>query len=617
MTRHLDAASSNALEAHRTPAEQAAAHAALFRPDPTLIPELRSELDALLTRQQDDYAGLTRMQQATALFDDLHEQPLTQELEAALAALREGPAGQLVRRFNEAVAPSAPPPAGEEDGDEERPVETVTLGDTEEDASYDDMGDAALALSLSADERNEEYHGVFRFDGSGPATIDTFLSEDPNPDYDSPSGTYHLPNSETLSLQVADETGFSGTLHADAAQTLEVDATGWLNDATLHGASLTEATFDMDMVSRYEGDDAHGGTYHAMDIDAESLDRLTIQGDARFHLTSIGESEALRRVDADTDGEFLLSGFELDHLEEAKLSGGGRVVFYADEASTQAESVRIDAAELSSDVLPIPPGEDTLNASIGAFDGPTRGTAEIIGSQEGQNTLAVSGRDLSYTGGEGTDLLNYAGAGELDDMAAFHIQAPSASVHFTDVAADGELALDEGLVRASGDSLVQTEAFLALTGDMLHPESSNGEVTIEANGEVALDPFRPSHIEPEAYNSAYFARETGDSHWSVDEEGRFDGRFDFDASVTNAEDETLDGLLFEDDEGDLFYVLDTDTAPGIEAGADAFRIGEVGDGWADGGDVQSAAEVDAVIDDRALALLGVGETTLTEHGELA
>jgi hypothetical protein len=76
-------------------------------------------------------------------------------------------------------------------------------------------------------------------------------------------------------------------------------------------------------------------------------------------------------------------------------------------------------------------------------------------------------------------------------------------------------------------------------------------------------------------------------------------------------------LLFEDDEGDLFYILDIDTDPGIEQGANAFRIAEVGEGWADDGSVQSAAVIDAFIDSHALALLGVGETTLTEHGELA
>lgn len=617
MTRHLNSASSNALEAHRTPAEQAAAQAALFRPDPSFIPGLHSELDDRLSRQGEDETSLNRMQQATALFEELREQPITQELETALSELLEGPAGQLVRRFNETITPTEPPPASEEDGDDERPVETVTLRDTDDDFAYEGMGDAALKLELSADERAEEYHGEFRFDGSGPAEIMTFESADPDPEYDSPTGTYLLDNSETLSLNVAEDTGFGGTIHADAARSLEVDAPGWFSDAALHGASLTKASFNVDMVSRYEDDEAYGGTYHSMDLDAENLEQLTVAGDARFHLTSIAETENLRHVSADTDGEFLLSGFELDHLEEAKLSGGGRVVFYADEASTQAESVRIDAAELSGDVLPIPPGEDTLNTSIGAFDGQGRGTAEIIGSGTGQNNLSVSGRDLSYTGGEGNDYLSYRSAGQLDDIADFQIKAPSASVHFNDVVGQGELALDGGLVRASGDSLVQTEEFLALTGNMLHPDNTDGEVRIMTNGEVELDAFRPSDIEPEAYNSAYFARDTGNSRWSIDEEGRFDGTFDFDDNVSNDDDDTLDGLLFEDDGGDLFYVLDTDTDPGIEQGADAFRIAEVGDGWVDGRSVKSAADVDAFIESHALALLGVGETTLTEHGELA
>lgn len=617
MTRHLTTSSSNPLVAHRTPAEQAAAQAALFHPEPSLNPGLRSELDDLLSRQGEDDANLNRMHQATALFEELRDQPLTQELETALNTLLEGPAGQLVRHFNEAITPTVPPHESEEDGDDERHVETVTLSDTDDDIAFEGMGDAALKLELSADERAEEYHGEFRFDGSGPAEIMTFESSDPNPEYDSPTGTYLLDNSETLSLNVAEGTGFGGTIHADAASSLEVDAPGWFSDATLHGESLTEATFNVDMVSRYEDDEIHGGTYHSLNLDVENLEQLTVAGDARFHLTSIAESESLRRVNADTDGELLLSGFELAHLEAVNLSGGGRAVFYADDASTQAESIRIDAAELSGDVLPIPPGEDTLSTSIGAFDGPGRGTAEIIGSETGQNSLSVSGRDLTYSGGEGNDDLSYSSAGQLADMADFRIEAPSSNVHFNDVVGQGELALDSGLVRASGDSLVQTEEFLALTGDMLHPDSADGEVRIMTNGEVALDSLPPADIEPAAYNSAYFARDTGNSRWSVDEQGRFDGTFDFDGNVSNDDGDTLDGLLFEDDGGDLFYVLDTDTDPGIEAGADAFRIGEVEAGWADGGTVQSAAEVDAVIEERALVLLGVGETTLTEHGELA
>lgn len=606
MIHHLKASSPFQEDFH-SPGDRSTTTANLLRPDASRLDDLHSEIDDFMSRQQEALADLKRMQDTSSLFLDMREQILS-EVAATVAALREGlPTFPFLPRHD----------ADEDDASEERHVETVTLGDTNEDVTYDDMGDAALALSLSADARDEEYHGVFRFDGGGPAAIDTFLSEDPNPDYESPNGTFHLPNSGSVSLFVAKETGFGGTVHANSAKTLEVDAPGWYSGSKLYGASLTEATFDLGKVSIYEDDAAHGGTYHSVDIDAANLEQLTVAGNARFHLTSIAESEALQRVDVTTDGEFLLSGFELDHLEDANLSGGGRVVFYADSTSTQAESVRIDAEELSGDVFPLPPGEDTLNISIGAFDGTARGNAEIIGSRTGQNNLTVSGRDLTYTGGEGNDYLHYRRAGELDDMAGFRIEAPSASVHFADLVGQGELALDGGLVRASGDSLVQTEEFLALTGNMLHPDSTDGEVRIVANGEVELDAFRPSDIEPEDYNSAYFARKTGDSHWSVDEEGRFDGRFDFDGSVTNADDETLDGLLFEDDEGDLFYVLDSDTDPGIEAGADAFRIGEVSEGWADSGSVQSAVEVDGFIDDNDLTLLGVGETTLTEHGELA
>ncbi|QOR38785.1 hypothetical protein HNO52_09910 [Billgrantia diversa] len=616
MTRHFIIASSNALEAHHTVAEQAA-QAAPLRPAPSLIPALRTEHDDLLTRQKEDYASLNRMPQAPALLDELRDLPLGQQLETALAALRESPADQLMRRFDEAIPPTDPPPAGEEDGDDEHYVESVTLGDSDEDVTLVGMGDAALELELSADERGEEYHGVFRFDGSGPAVIDTFLSDDPNPDYESPSGTYHLTNSDSVSLQVAEGTGFRGTIHADAAHSLEVDASGWLNNVTLHGADLSEATFNLSKMSRFEDDESHGGTYHSMDIDAANLERLSVSGDARFHLTSIAETEALRHVSADTDGEFLLSGFELAHLEEANLSGGGRVVLYADDAGTQAESIRIDAAELSGDVFPLPPGEDTLNASIGAFDGPGRGTADIIGSGKGQNNISVSGRDLAYTGGEGSDSLSYRSAGELDDMASFHIEAPSISASLTDVVGRGELALEDGSFTIAGDSLVQTEDFYVVSGRMLHPESTNGAVRIQSDGEVRLYTGAHSFTDSAEYNDAYFERDTGDSHWSVDEEGRFDGAFDFEGNVSNDDDDTLDGLLFEDDSGDLFYVLDTDTDPGIEAGADAFRIGAVDAGWADGGSVQSAAEVDAFIDDNALQLLGVGETTLTEHGELA
>ncbi|WP_104203457.1 hypothetical protein [Billgrantia saliphila] len=596
------------LEAHgSTPA-------ALLRSNDSILSELHSGLTELREQQQELYADLNRMQETTALFRDMHQRTLSQDLETAISALREGPAGQMMRLLNETITPSERERDEEED-DEERHVETVTLGSTDEDMTYDDMGDAALALNLSADERNEEYHGVFRFDGSGPAAIDTFLSEDPNPEYDSPSGTYHLPNSESVSLYVADDTGFSGTIHADAAQSLRVDAPGWFSNATLHGAHLTEATFNLDMVSIYEGDEAHGGTYHSLDINAENLERLKVTGDARFHLTSIADSDALQQVDASTDGELLLSGLELNHLEEVNLEGGGRVVFYTDEASTQVESVRIDAAELRGDI--VPPGEDTLNIDIGAFAGQARGTAEIVGSEVGQNGITVEGRDLSYTGGTAGNGLRYRNAGELDDMASFRIHSPNASTSLEDVVARGELLLEDGFAIVSGDSLVETEDFYALTGAILHPESADGAVRVRSSGEVTLNAGHNFSNDSAAYNDAFFARDTRDTQWSIDADGRFDGTFDFGVTVANDDDDTLDGLLFEDDAGDLFYVLDTDADPGIEEGADAFRIAEAGEGWVDEGNVQSAAEVDAFIGDHALSLLGVGETTLIEHGELA
>ncbi|MGQ4876988.1 hypothetical protein ACOJCM_00245 [Billgrantia sp. LNSP4103-1] len=603
MTRHLKAATPFHHASHPT-AEQNSVHAALLRPDISHLSELRSDIEDAMSRQQEAYANLT--QEAPTLLRDLRDK-IRSEIEATVASLREG-------------LPSSPHDSkedGEEDEREERHVETVVLGDTDEDIAYEDMGDAALELRLSADEIHAEYHGEFRFDGSGPSAIETFESDDPDPSFSSPSGNYHLPNSESVSFFVAEDTGFRGTVHADAARSLEVEAPGWFSGVTLHGASLTEATFNVGMLSMYEDDLIHGGTYHSVQIDAENLETLTVLGDARFRLNSIADSDVLQRVEANTDGEFLLSGFELDHLEEVDLSGGGRVVISSDMVGTQVDTIRVDAADLHGDVYPLPPGEDALSLWIGAFDGSARGTAEIAGSEVGQNSVRVAGRDLTYTGGEGSDYLSYRDAGELDDMASFRIEAPSISASLTDVVGRGEFALEDGSFSITGNSLVQTEHFFVLSGSLLHPESDDGAVRILSDGEVTLYSGARYATDMATYNDAYFARDTGESRWSLDEEDRFDGTFDFMDSVTNDDTETLDGLLFEDDAGDLFYVLDTDTDPGIEQGADAFRIAEVGNGWVDDGSVQSAADVNAFIDSHALALLGVGETTLAEHGELA
>lgn len=581
----------------------------LLRQDAQTLADLRFHLSDMEAQYATRYDDLNRKEKVAALFEDLGERPsLPESLEALVSMLPEGPAGQLLRIYNHVTRKEG------ETSDEPR-TETVTLGDSDEDVTLEGMGDAALELNLSANERNEEYHGEFSFDGSGPAGINTFESEAPNPEYGSPTGTYRLPNSESVNLYVAEDTGFGGTIHADAAQSLEVDAPGFFSNTTLHGASLTEATFRIGFSSLYEDDVIYGGSYHRMDLDAENLERLTVTGDGLLNLTSIADSDALQRVDAVTDGFLSFRGFDLNNLEEVNLSGAGRVYFSTDELAKEAESINVDAGDLRGDLAPHT--EDALSMKISEFSGPERGTAEIIGSEVGHNDITVIGRDLTYTGGTGSSSLSYVKAGELDDMASFRIEASTGSPHLSNVVGRGELSLGSGFVTVAGDSLVETEDYYALSGGILHPESTHGAVRIEANGEVTLNSSLYYPVDTAAYNDAYFARDTGETRWAVDDNGLFDGTFDFVDTVTNDDAETLDGLLFEDDAGDLFYVLDNDTDPGIEEGADAFHLAEVGEGWVNGESVQSAAEVDAFIDDNGLALLGVGETTLTEHGELA
>ncbi|GHA86204.1 hypothetical protein [Modicisalibacter luteus] len=588
-----------------------------FNLDEQALGVLRTHLIALESDFQTRYDSLNRKDKVTALFQDLAESSsLPESLEELSALLPEQSVGQLMRLYNQITSPSGK-------GPDVPAEETVTLGDTDEDVFLEGMGATALALNLSADILKEEYHGEFTFDGSGPSEIQTFEADDPDPEAGTPDGytpvgIYRLTNTEQLVLDVAANTGFGGTVHANAAASLRVDAAGLLSPyATVHGASLTQATFTLGAL-----DDRHYG--HYLDIEAPNLEHVTIDAESTLVLSSIAETDSLSRVDAVIDDELLVSGFDLHDLTEANLSGAGRAVFYSDELARSTESIRVDAGELRGDQ--VLPGEDTLSLRIQAFDGAERGTAEIIGSNVGLSSILIAGRDMTYAG-DGGGLVRYTEVGDWDHMASFSVHAgteagssdsvQALSLSMWDLVARGDISRDNVALKVEGNSYVETGDFHVLTGATLHSEGEGGMVNIDTDNVVTLNRFIPSYTDTATYNSAVFARNTGETQWSIDDEGLFDGTFDLDMTITNDDADTLEALLFEDAEGDLFYVLDTKSEAGIEVGADNFLLGEVGEGWVNDASVHTAQKIDRYIDENGLELLGVGETTLTDPYAMA
>lgn len=571
--------------------------------DAQALGDLRFHLVALEAEPSSRYEDLNRKEKVAALYQDLADRTgLPESLDTLFEWLPEGPAGQLMRLYNHVIR------ADDEARDDGR-TEAVTLGDTDERVTLEGMGEAALALNLSADAMKEDYHGEFSFDGSGAVEIQTFESEEANPDGYSPTGTYILTDTSEVRLGVAENTGFGGTIDAEAAETLEIEAAGLLSPtAAVKGDKLSSAELRLGEV----GDDYYG---HVLDLDATRLESLTIDTASPLMITSSGDMDALARLDVATDGFFRTSSVDLPHLAEATLHGAGSVELEG--IGRDAESIAIDASGLRGENLPSvdPPIVAALNLSIDAPAGTGLGGAEIVGAETGANQVSVTGRNLTYIGGQSDDQLRYAQAGQADDLASIDIDSGLSgrdTLLMRDVMARGSIegfTGDDSSLSLSGNSQVITDDFVMLTGSNSHPESDFGQVDIDGSGEVTLNDPQIGGTHSAA---GFFSRETGASEWSVDDGEGFDGTFDFDVTVTSERSDTWDALLFEDEADDLFYVMDPDPEPGIEAGADSFRIAEVGEGWIDGDTIQTAAQVDTFIEENGLELLGVGETTLTD-----
>ena len=483
-------------------------------------------------------------------------------------------------------------------------LQTVNLGQTGENVTLREMGSDALTLNLQADAQNSAavFDNTFTTDGSGLATLNTVAHAEDDADF---GGTFNLRSAEQVALNVAEDTTFDGTINAAAAESVQIDATGQLaSGAAVNAAAAQAATIN---VAEQEGDVAS-----TLAIDAGNLERLTVTAGEQLTLTGVAaDLDSLVRLDVTTEEAFDISNFDLASLAEANLSGAGSAEFNAG-IGAASESVTINAGELYGDN-----GASTaLDVDIAQLgDGSELGIAQVVGSTEGGNNVDVTGRDLTFTGGYGDDVVSLSNAGDADDLASFSIDTgvdgSGDEVTLSSVIGQGSISGDTAKVTIDGSSRVVTDDYVALTGAAKHGTVGieGGEVVIAADGSVTLNGDVALNASG-TYGAAFFSRDIGDSEWELDDTG-FAGTFDFDVTVVNDEAKTWEALLFQNGAGDLFYVMDTVTAAGIDAGADSFRIVEVGIGWADDDSAQTAAEVTSYIEDNGLELIGVGMTTLT------
>ncbi|WP_043531341.1 hypothetical protein [Litchfieldella xinjiangensis] len=488
--------------------------------------------------------------------------------------------------------------------------ETLTLDESDGDITMTDQGDTALTLTLSADAMKEDYTGAFSFDGQGHVDIRTRLSDDTGTQGYSPTGTYTFSNTDRVALDVAAGTGFGGTINANAATQLEVDAEGLLSpNAAVRGDNLSEATLRLGEVD----DDFYG---HVLALDAMRLERLTIDTGSPLMLTSPSDLSALAQLDIVTQGYVRTRSIELPSLEDASFQGAGSVEL--SDVGSEVQHITIDAGQLRGEDTPSfdPPIIAALELSIDAPANTSHGSVDIIGSQAGGNRIDVTGRDLSFTGGDGDDQIRLFRVGTNENLAAIDINAGETgndTLNMRDVVAEGRIdgfSMENSSISVMGSSQIVTEDSIVLTGNRLQHESSYGHVAIDADGSVTLN-----SLQTRTSAASFFSREIGDSRWAEEGDG-FEGSFDFDVALINDNGDTWDALLFEDDDGDLFVISDADPAAGIEQGADAFRIAEVGGDWVGGAD-QTAAQVDDFVTQGGLELLGVGQAALSDPYGLA
>lgn len=327
-------------------------------------------------------------------------------------------------------------------------IETIEFGGDSAGGTVSGLGNSDITLALQADNNGTTDGDSIVLTNAGATTVS--VSDDDAADNSNQvvDRNVTLSNSNSLSLNVAANNSYSGTLTASSATALSIAAAGALDSATVNASSAT----NVDITEVAEDS--------TLTLTSSSAELLTVSTDAALNLagSTLG---ALQTLDADLGADGVLTTGALEAINTLNLTGSGEAVIGALGSATLTDyGVTVNAGSLND----VATGNDGVALTVGTIN--TQGTdvavnaAEVLGGVTLGNINASNGANSA--GDVNLDLSNVSGAISFGTIEGNNVAIDVANA--LDTVTYGNISVESSLT-VQGAQLAANALSITTTGD--------------------------------------------------------------------------------------------------------------------------------------------------------